>query len=494
MHHQAPPLPERSPGRDTWDRFTWLLLAAALLTRLVWVIAVHPPADHVFSDMAHYIARAQRLVSEGFVLGDRHLAWQAWGTHTLLALPLWLVGPDTRAALEVAGLMWAAISAGTVVLAHRLAARVLPSAWGAWPARAVGLLMLVWIPAISHTGFFISETPYAFVLLAATLGTVELVHEGGDRRAVRAGLWGALAFALRPQCAVFFVLLLGARALDRLRMRRGSGRSGVGWSRRVDLRRALLFALPLVLMLGFSLVRVRVHAGEWAGVAESGTMNLTAGRCHNIVTQAFPDAEALAASDAAGSTQDGRRISLPGFRAFARLPADHPLALRPALGGESIKLVGYVGDAEVHRRIRARCYAATGWLEQLRFSLVNAIGLWVIDRPWPESSDLYAPELFPVAMRGRDLAALLAPLSLLATLVFGLRLARTPGLGLCALQIASLVLVSALVFGTTRLRAPYDPYALILVVALLGHALAWVRRRGHEGARALRSPSTGPLP
>jgi hypothetical protein len=421
--------------------------------------------------MAHYVARAERLAEHGIVLGERSLAWQAFGTHTLLAIPMLLFGPDHSAALEFAGLMWAGCSAATVVLSYLLARRVLPSAWGVWPARMVGLLVLVWIPLLSHTGMFISETPYACFLTAATLGAVRLIQTG--ERPLLAGSIAAVAFVLRPQSGLFFALIGLLWLIDRL------GRRGTFVH--VGPRRALLYALPLVLALGFSLVRFRVHTGHFGGVAESATMNFTAGRCHNIVTQSFPDAESLARSEASGSTLDGRRISLPGFRALGRRGDDHPLALRPALGGESIKFVGWMGDPDIHREIRSRCYAATGVVEQLRYSLVNVALLWVIARPWPESSDAEHPELFELALHGRDLATILAPLSL-----FGLVLAfatwrRDPALAVVGLQWLSLLIVSALVFGAPRLRTPHDPAALLLAVAAVGRL---VSRAGGLGVRS----------
>ncbi|MFV8751692.1 hypothetical protein ACNOYE_14200 [Nannocystaceae bacterium ST9] len=433
------------------DRFSWLLLGLALLTRLAWVIGVHPPEQAVFSDMAHYLHRAAHLAEHGIVLGDRSLAWQAWGTHTLLAIPLRIFGVDDPLALRVAALMWAACSAGTVMLSYLLARRVLTRAWGPWPARAIGLLTLVWIPLLSHTGMFISETPYACALTAATLAAVALVQDG--ERPLLAGCLAAIAFVLRPQAAVFFVLIGVVWLIDRLR----GGEVFV----RVDPRRALLYGLPLVLALGFSLVRFRVHTGYFGGVAESATMNFTAGRCHNIVTQAYPDAAAMA------EQREGRRISLPGFRALGRRGDDPLLALRPALGGESLEFVGELGDPEIHRQLRARCWAATGLVEQLRYSVANVALLWVIARPWPESSDAAHPELFELALHGRDLAALLAPLALLG-MIFGLQgWRRDPALALVALQWLALLLVSAAVFGDPRLRTPHDPAALVLALAAL---------------------------
>lgn len=488
----------RNDAESTTDRVLVALTILAVITRVVWVVWVHPPRDHVFSDMAHYVHRA-RLVASGEVApGDRMMAWQAWGTHALLAIPMLLLGPTGKAALELAGLMWAACSAATVVLGYRLAVRVLPRGREIgphWSATAVGIALLLWFPLLSHTGYFVSETPYACCLLATTHAIVTLIQDG--RGAWRAGLWGALAFALRPQVAVFFGLLALAWLLDRPRRR---------WSARVDVRAVVRFAIPLIVVLAISLIRMRIYTGELGGVAENASMNLTAGRCHNIVTRSFPSQAALESAQATGEPAPERRVSLPGFRALDREGPDHPLALRPALGGESIDFVGYIGDRKLHRAIRKRCYEATGIAGQLRYSVINVALSWVVARPWPEASDHAAPELLPVATRARNLAAWLAPLGLLGMVLALWRFAsaaggppaeRAAGLGIVALQLLSYLVTSAVFFGSPRLRTPYDPYVLILIVAL---ALALSRRhpRRREGevrrarARGLSSPSKSP--
>jgi hypothetical protein len=465
---------ERGPEPVDW--VFWSLLGAAVLSRLIWVLWVHPPHEHVFSDMAHYVHRAGLVAGFEVEVGDRMMVWQAWGTHVLLAIPLLLLGPG-QSALEVAGLMWAGFSAATVVLGYQLALRVLPGGAGPnVPAIAVALALLGWVPLLSHTGFFVSETPYACALLAMTLGVVRVLQDG--RGAGAAGLWGAFAFALRPQSLVFLVLLALVWVFARLRF-------GSTTKKGPTVKHAILLLAPLLVVVAISMVRVRVHTGRFAGVAENASMNLTAGRCHNIVTRAWSSEADLESAQRTGSPPPDRRISLPGFRALGREGPDHPLALRPALGGEAIDLVGYIGDREVHKQIRARCYAATGVSGQLRYSITNVALLWLVARPWPESSDREAPELLPVALRGRQIAAALAPLSLLGMIVVLVGFARArgdardrlAGGAVCALQLASLLIVSAVFFGDPRLRVPYDPYAIILAVALIWLSMGRLRRR-----------------
>ncbi|GEM_PF-1014119 len=471
------------------DWFFWALLAAAIVTRGVWVIWVHPPREALFSDMAHYLHRA-RLIADAGLPGPgptRDLVWQPWGTHALLALPLLVFG-DGPVALAVAEGLWAVCAALTVALGYGLGRRAL-AVFGPerrWPARALGLALLAWLPLLSHAGYFSSEAPFTCALLALTLGLGRLIETG--RGAAWTGLAGALAFCLRPQVGVFLGLSAGLWAYDRLRARPGS------WSRRVCAPQALAFALPLALVVAVSAVRMRVHAGHWGGVSESATMNLTAGRCHNIVTHAFPTPEARAASEA-GEAGLGQRVSLPGFRALERLGETHPLGLRPALGGETLAFVGPLGDPEIHRGLRAQCRAATGLGGQLRYATTHVAMLWTLARPWPESGDHGAPWLLPASQKWRRAAAWIAPLAV-SGLGLGLMnwmgwTARRPkrawrdrpeyarvGAGLAALQLISLVIVAALFFGSPRLRAPYDPY--LLLGFLLGLEAVSQRLRGRD--------------
>lgn len=465
------------------DRVFWILVALASLTRLVWVIWVHPPQDHVFSDMAHYVHRAELVARFEVEAGMRKMAWQAYGTHALLAIPMVLLGPGASA-LEVASLIWAACSAATVVLTYALAWVVLPHphrdrARPHGPALAVGVATLLWFPLISHTGFFTSEAPYTCALLATTLAAVRVMRTGEG--AGRAGLWAALAFVLRPQTAVFVVLLGLAWLVDRRRP---------SWSARIDWRVVARYAGPIVAAVLVSALRFSYYTGELGLVAENATMNLTAGRCHNIVTRAYDSEAEREASARDGQRRHVRRVSLPGFRALAREGPDHPLALDPALGTEAVDVVGYIGDGEAHAALRRRCYAQTGLVGQLRYAAVNVALLAVVARPWPESSDYGAPHWLEPALRARDLAAVLTPLAL-----FGLGLAlirwvrarrsgveageldRRAGLGVCALQLSALLVIAAMFFGTPRLRTPYDPYAMILIASVVAWAVeAWRQR------------------
>jgi hypothetical protein len=453
-------------------RWVLALTVLALLSRLVWVLVVHPPGDYVFSDMAKYVDRAQDLADNGFRWGIRPLAWQAWGTHYILAVPLWLFGKDN---LVAGAVVWALMGAGAVPLGYLLASRVCRHA--SLP-KVVGVAMLAWHPSLSNTGYFLSETPFLFFQLWSTYWLVVLMQDG--RRALGAGMVSAVAFAVRPQSALFFLLVLVTWLVNRKRLPH------------VRLSHLLAVALPLLLVLGYAFGRFHAHTGYGPGVAENANMNLTAGRCHNIVTQAFASEAQRRRSEARRNTRDGRRVSLPGYRVLAkRFPPEHPLALRPALESETIRFVGYIGDPEIHREIRRECYARTGLREQLRYSVVNASLLWFFGHQWPEIERGRERFYAPLSVYKSVFQILIWLPSMLGMILAIRGIRRRPELTLLAWQIVTSTVVAAIFFGTIRLRTPYDPYAIILALEVWAALAIWARTRVRR-LRTVGAAGTGP--
>lgn len=457
------------PGPPLRADRRWLLVLAlaALASRLLWVLVVHPPGDYVFSDMGKYVDRARDVAVTGWHPADpslpesREWAWQAWGTHAILSVPLRLFGLD---AFVEAGVLWALMAAAAVPLAYLLAARVSRIRW---VPEVVGVAMLTWHPNMSNAGYFLSETPFLCFSVASTLALVALLQDGGWRPAIAAGITGAVAFAVRPQSAMF----LGLALLTWLAVRRRAPQ--------VRIVQLVGVGVPLLLTLVFSFWRFQAHTGYGPGIAENANMNLTAGRCHNVVTQAFRSENELARSDRKGNTRDGRRVSIPNYRVAWKLPDGHPLALRPVLGEESIKFVGFVGDPEIHKEIRQRCYAKTGILGQIRISFVNLMLSWFVDRQWPEMER--GRERFLGVLDGYRTAFqffILVP-SLVGIGYAISRLRRRPELALVAWQLVNYMVLASIFFGTLRLRSPYDPYAIILAAEVWGMAILWgLQRRG----------------
>lgn len=449
-------------------RFLLLLLALGLVTRFAWVLWIHPPVDYVFSDMAKYVHRAQALAEDGFVWGDRTLAWQAWGTHYILAVPLKLFGKDNLVAGSV---LWATMGALTVPLAYLVGCRVSSSPL---LAKIVGVAALVWLPSLSNSGSFLSETPFLFFQLWSTYWLLCTLQDG--KRAVGAGLVSAVALAVRPQSALFFLLVFVAWLVNFKRLRH------VRWFHLVGI------AAPILAMLAFSMWRFEQHTGYGPGVAENANMNLTAARCHNIVTQAFRTEHLKKRSERRKSTRDGRRVSLPGYRLIAkRIPDDSIMGLRPALGGQTIRMVGYIGDPDIHREIRSECYERTGIVEQARYSMVNMSLLWFVGQQWPEKEKGRKWFLPPVeGFKYFYQVAIWIP-SLIAMIWFMVGIRRRPSMSLIAFQTFTSTAIAGLFFGSIRLRTPYDIYAIILAAEVF-----WVLYLRVQTYRAAMAPKTEP--
>lgn len=450
-------------------RVLLILTALAVVTRLLWVLLVHPPGDYIFSDMRKYLERATEVAELGMAVGHREFAWQAWGTHALLAIPLRLFGVDR---LDAAAALWGLMAAAAVPLSYLLAARVCTRPR---VPEFIGIVVLLWHPNVSNAGYFLSETPFLCFALASTLALVRTLQTG--KGALVAGCLSAIAFAVRPQSALFFLLVAVTWLVNRRRLPH------------VRPLALVLIALPLLGMLAFSAWRFHAHTGYWAGVAENANMNLTAGRCHNIVTQAYrTEAEMRRAVDRE-NTNDGRRVSLPNFRLAWKLPTWHPMALRPVLGEESVRFVGYIGDPEIHREIRKQCYAKSGVWHQIRMSFVNVMLTWFVDRQWPEMEK--GREIFlPIV----DVYSVLFQVVIWAPSMLGMGLGvwwirRRPALALVAWQIVNSIVIAAIFFGTIRLRTPYDPYAFILAVE--GVLWASPRLRAWWGRRRAAKPAAG---
>ncbi|MCB9748930.1 MAG: hypothetical protein H6713_02870 [Myxococcales bacterium] len=452
------------------------LLGLALLTRLLWVLWIHPPSAYVFSDMHGYVTRALRLVEHGFQPGTRDLAWQSYGTHYLLAGILAIVG---KANLYAAGVVWGLMGASVIPMAYALAARVCTRPW---MAAVVGFAALLWHPNLVTTGFFTSETPALCFGVWATWRLAVLLQDG--RGALQAGVAAAFAFALRPQLAVFFTLTVVLWAFTRWR---GGTTAKLG--------QVLVVGACLAGIFGFSLWRFHEHTGTWGGIAEAANANRTAARCHNARTQAFRTKAQL---DRSRSVDDGRLIGIIPFQTRMRkVSHEHFLGMRPALGtraraftieverkdgtrewipvriakdGFGIKFVGYIGDPDIHRALQRLCIERTGPLEQLRYAFVNLTGLWIYNSQWPDSSrnreyfHRYS-KAFIVIFN----AVVLLP-SMLGIALALRRRRENPALVLCALQLLGLYFVSSFFFGSIRLRTPYDVFALVLAV----EGYAWI--------------------
>lgn len=456
------------------------LAAVAVITRLVWTLAVHPPADHIYSDMAYYVARAERLVEHGMESGRRELAWQAWGTHVLLAGTMRLGGGSWA---SLAGVLWALCSAATATMVYPLACRLLRTHAA---AVAVAAVALAWWPSITNAGYFLSEAPFAAATLGASCSSLRLLdarHDPDGRRlgvALAAGvLWG-LALALRPQVGVSLLLLtIGWLAMGRARPR-------------VTVVAAVAMVLPVVLVAGISVERFHRHTGRWAGVAEAAELNRTIGRCHQLITLARPTPEIRAQAARDGVKARTRRVVAPAIRALYDLPPDHPFHESGEAIGRKLVFEGYIGEPSIHRELRQQCWAKTGWSGQARRAVAHTLTAWLWSAQWPEKGGKE-----PIWTRRTSQAFRLLSAGLLlgpGLLGLGMLLARARreiSATLLSAHLLGFLVISLIFFASVRTRLPYDPYWLIAAAV----ALEWGVLRLMPGQRLRRkSPSNDGVP
>lgn len=447
------------------------LIGLALASRLAWALWIHPPGDFVFRDMEGYLYSARHVLEHGFT-AHRYLAFQAWGTHALLAALFALFGAE---ALVAAAVLWACLGAAAVPIVYLLACRVCSRPWV--PA-VVGIAALLWYPNIANTGVFLAEAPLLGCLTAAVWRLVVLLEEG--RGALVCGLLCATCFALRPETAVFLLLAF----VLWLVVRRDHG--AAKW------RHIGLVSAPLAVTLAFSLVRFHHHTGRWGGIAESAAINFTLARCQHPRLQGYRSPEefardpSLKAGRSVGVASYAQRLAdkvperLLGLRpAFGRTPTQYeldgpsgPVPIRISARGMSIQYVGHHADPEIHAAIARACVARTGLLGQLRMSLSNLAGLWFFNAQWPDNSDR-GERFRPWSDAFVTIFQWLIWLPSTFGALWAVRNARQrPRLAVCALPLIAIVVVAAIWFGEIRLRTPYDPLALLLAGEVYGRLTA----------------------
>jgi len=472
----------RPPDR----RVLLALLILALASRLVWALWIHPTTDYVFRDMKGYIDNARWLVEHP--LTPHHwLAFQAWGTHTLLALPLAIFGVHD---LLPAAILWACFAAAAVPLIYLLACRVCTRPW---LPPLVGVAALLWYPNLVNSGLFLAEAPLLCFLTAATWRLVVLLQDG--RGALGCGLLAAVCIALRPETLIFFTLAL----LLWLRVRRDH--PAARW------RHVGLVTLPVALVLAFSSWHFHHHTGSYKGISESAYINLTLARCQSARVQGYH-------TDDEFERDRGillRAIGTPSFLGRSMDPRDHWLAVRPVFGttpatfeipafgyplviriarhGHSIQFVGDAHRPRVHTALVRACFARAGLAGQLRISASNLVGLWFFNSQWPDNSEKGEPWL-PWSDAFVTVFQIIVLLPCLLGIAVALRTTRrNPGLALCTLPLLSSMLTASIWFGDIRLRTPYDPLALLLAAETYARAATALRGAAR---RRLRPPDPTP--
>lgn len=200
---RAAPLFAAGARRIGWDRAAWAAILIGAALRLIWILVVHPPYEHLYRDMEAYVGRATRLALGGEL--TRYDAFFPPGTHMLLAAPIAIFRP-AAAGLRGAAVLWWLLSSLVPFLAWRLTRRALTI-----PAAAVtAVLVALYPPFILYGGFFTSETPSIVLLLGSLLCaycSFDATGRAGGGWAAASGALGGAAIITRPQLGLNLVVI-----------------------------------------------------------------------------------------------------------------------------------------------------------------------------------------------------------------------------------------------------------------------------------------------
>lgn len=403
---------------------------------------VQNPLTALYSDMLGYHQRAIDVL-DGVTKGDpRVYAFFPWGAHVLTAGELWLVGRTNQTGVAVIHSLIGTIPAMCVVY---LTGRVVKSRW---VLLAAGFAAAIWQPSVVHSGFFMSELWFSMFLLPATLYTLRFLE--GKSGAFRAGFCLAVATVVRPQVLLTAALFGGVVVAGWLaRLLVSSLRP------KVTVRSLARFALPLVLILGFSVYRFHEFTHRWGLVSENAAINRVFGATH------------LGRVESVWSYGGGR------YTAWYTPPAKSPVKPR-----DMIKFEGYIGEEGILDRIREDHYARENTEQHLRRMHRNTKML-TYRFIFPED-DFAGNGAHPNrAWLQRTFRWILV--NILPIGVFGLlaMLVQKRNRLLGALILAhavTLIVVAALYFAEARMRMPYDPFLLVSVAVGLVAVARLVRR------------------
>jgi 4-amino-4-deoxy-L-arabinose transferase-like glycosyltransferase len=414
-------------GRD-WAGLARAAIVIGAVLRGLWVLALHPPPNHVYSDMNSYVATAMSLARLEAL--DRFDAFYPPGAHVLLAIPLWLIGVD-RDGLFAGAVVWAVLSALTPYFVWRYTRLILPQ-----PAAAIAtVLCALWPLHILYAGYFLSETPgLAFLVLSLWLSE-RAFQRRSKRDGLLAGIAGGIAAATRPAYALN-VVAVGIPRLRRIRAALAPGAA---------------LALGAALVLSLVVLHNSAAAGRLTGVSENNGLGFYLGHCDvHVVRTGRPDgASFVFGTPVAIQLGRGQDVTFPDHQIW-----DQDLFIAEAIG----------------------CISDNG-LAHARVVLRNVFDMGLSTVPWPLSNE---PGI-------RDVANLtnVAYICALPFIVFGavrkIRRSWRTGGGrgeLMLLGQLSLVLVTAILFfGDPRFRTPYDVFGLALAASLLADRIAPASQR-----------------
>jgi hypothetical protein len=431
---------------------TFGVFAIAFAVRFLWALRVQSPLTAVYSDMGGYVGRARGLLDG--TAPDIGTTLYPWGAHCFIALEMAVFGRDAPVAIAGVHALVGAVPAACMV---PLTLRLVPNLTA---AAAVGLLVALWQPQIVYVGFFLSEI--WFSALIAVHALLSARRATGGARSFSVGLLSAVAFVVRPQFLVTWLVDTSAHVVSRYR-RRG-------------LRAAAIvlagLAVPMLVAIAVSSVRLHRLSGQWGLISENANLN-----------RLFADTD-VCRVETTYTAANGARVGWH-FKPPAKVPCDEDNVVR---------FVGFVGDARILEPIRRSRLRGVSLFARVERALQNVGLLAAKNDLFPEGGyeDLrWRAQL----LHGFASGALYGVLPLCA---IGLVLGRPDRLKFLTLaNFGAVAVAAARYYGESRYRVPYDPFAILFaVVGLheLGARAGTLRRRLRAGRAGPPSRPAGPRP
>jgi hypothetical protein len=394
-----------------------VLFVFALGVRLIWVSLVESPYNNIWSDMGGYV---QRGLQAAYGEGDpapQFVTFCPPGTHLLLAAEMLALGWKHHAPILALHCAWGAVVAPCAML---LAARVVPRPW---MAIAFGVVVAVWQPLLTFSGYFSSEQ-FDAALLA--LGSWLLVrHVESGRGTIALGASTALAYLVRPQVVLTAALLAAGAVFLVIDKPAGAPRLRP-WRLAVALS---ILGVAVV----FGAVRYQTITGHSGLISDNSAM-----------MRLFAD------------TNYSKVRSDQGY--FFEAPSKVQVGERRELA-----VTGYVGQPtpierarqeEVRRMTLGARVRRFGWNMSLLFSGNNL---------WPENAHLRNRWRRAFNDGAKFLfLALVCPLAVVGSLSCAWR-PRT-ALVVATAQVFTALVVAGFFLGECRYRVPYDPFFLLLAL------------------------------
>jgi Dolichyl-phosphate-mannose-protein mannosyltransferase len=410
-----------------WDWFARASIVLGAVIRAAWVLVLHSPLDHIYSDSKTYVDTAMHLAQ--LATPERFDAFYPPGTRVLLAIPLALIGAD-RDGLTGAAVLWMVLSALTPYFMWRYLRFLLRP-----EAAALGAaLCALWPLHIAYAGFFTSETPgLAFLALALWLAE-RSANWLSTRDGLVAGLAGGIAAAVRPAFALNVIL------------------AALPTARRARIRVAPIIALAggSLLVLALVLAHEALIVGRVVGVSENSGLTFYLGHCDiRRVTTGTPETLTYQFQTPVATQLDrGKNVTFP----------DHQ-----------------IWDQDFFYAQGMSCIAADG-LGHARVILRNIYDMGLSTVPWPPSNDEGLKQVVTFANVGY---VVLLPLIVWGAVRKIRRVWRAGGgrgevmlLGQLSLALATAVVY----FGDPRFRTPFDVFGLALAASLVADRIAPLRQ------------------